>query len=116
MESHDEALLLIEPLGLADFPILYWDGRTIPIDVYRDVADQAVRKREQTLLQAGYYPWRLGIKASDYGVDSNYGVNVRLGDNTRSYPGYNPFEAYMKKPGDTSNFTKEVRLRNHYPH
>jgi|GEM_PF-7115248 len=116
-ERKSEALQLVEPLGLADFPILYWDGRTIPVDVYREVVKQAVVKREETLLRAGYYPWRLGIKDSDYGVDSTYGVNVRLGDSTRANPGYNPFEGYMKRPGDdVLNLSKKVRLRNHYPH
>ena len=113
----EEALQLIEPLGLADFPILYWDGRTIPLDVYRDVARQAVSKREKTLLQEGYYPWRLGIKDSDYGVSNDYGVNVRLGDSTRSNPGYNPLEGYRQTQGeDVLNLSKKVQLRNHYPH
>ena len=110
----NRALMLVEPFSLADFPILYWDGRLIPNEVYYQYAREAVNTRNLTLMEAGFSPTALGI------TPFHYGVNMELGDDTRYRPNVDLLD-FTRPPGfQRSNMDilniGPTRLRNHYPH
>jgi hypothetical protein len=114
--KRNEALGLLEPFSLSDFPILYWDGRLIDNETYYRTAKDAAKRRNAILMDAGFNPTALGI------TPLHYGIPVKLQDPTRwpgaTPPGYLP-PGFYPAPTRSNNLEVKIgptRLRNLYPH
>lgn len=114
--KRNEALGLVGPFSLSEFPILYWDGRLIDNETYYQTAKEAAKRRNLILIEAGFSPTALGI------TPLHYGIPVKLQDTTR-WPGATPPGYFPPgfSPGAPRSNALEVkigptRLRNLYPH
>jgi hypothetical protein len=110
-----EALENVELISLADFPILYWDGRLIPFEVYDVYAKKAVDMRNLKLISMGFSPYQLGI------TPAHYGVQVKLREPTRYWSPdaiFFPDRLYYGPQRSNSQriYIGPTRLLNHYPH